>query len=191
MSLNGETTDVAKGQADLQIGKGPRQPRENLVDLLLECHQRIRSFSALAREVSEQSEYDSEKVAEACLSVARYFAQALPLHVSDEELSILPRLIGKHPKIDHALALMQAQHTNHRRPLERLVEICSELAQGSPRAIELGAELRPLSQDVERELSEHLRLEESLIFPAIIEHLTNAEQATVVRELRARRQLTP
>lgn len=173
------------------IGKGPRVVSENLVDLLLECHQRIRSFSALAREVSEQSNYDSEEVTNACLSVTRYFTQALPLHVDDEEQSILPRLIGRLPRLDDALALMQAQHAQHQGPLGRMLAICTELAAPSARASELATELRPLAQIVERELGEHLELEESIIFPGISQYLTDTEQAMVVRELRARRQAKP
>lgn len=172
------------------IGKGPRQVSENLVDLLLECHQRIRSFAKLARTVAAQPNYASDEVVEACQGITRYFSEALPLHVDDEEQSILPRLFGKRPEVDEALVLMQSQHQSHQRPLAQLVALCGDLAQPSARATELGAELCPLSESVERELITHLELEESVIFPAITAHLSVDEQAAIVRELRARRQST-
>jgi iron-sulfur cluster repair protein YtfE (RIC family) len=162
--------------------------RENLVDLLLECHQRIRSFTALAREIGDQSHHESEEVRNACLSVIRYFTQALPLHVNDEEQSLLPRLIGKDAEVDSTLAVMQAQHTDHQRPIERMVAICSDLARPSANAAELSGELRPIAESIEREFIKHLELEESVIFPAIALHLSADEQAAIVRELRARRQ---
>ena len=173
------------------IGRGPREASEDLVDLLLECHQRIRSFAALARKVAEQSDYSSDDVVEACLGVVRYFTQALPLHVEDEEQSIVPRLIGKQSTLDQALTLMQSQHASHQRPLERLVALCGDMAQRSAGAAELGVELRSLAQRLEGELLEHLELEESEIFPAIKRYLSAHEQAEIVRELRARRQLSP
>lgn len=173
------------------IGKGPRQASDSLVDLLLECHQRIRSFCGLACRIGERSDYGSDEVAEACLGVIRYFTQALPLHVQDEEQSILPRLIGKQPQVDEALAILRSQHVSHQRPLERLVILCRELAQPSTASAELGLELRSLASGLERELSEHLELEESLVFPAIPAYLSAGVQAEVVHELRTRRQLTP
>jgi iron-sulfur cluster repair protein YtfE (RIC family) len=173
------------------IGRGPRQVNHDLVDLLLECHERIRAFGALARKLGEQSDFGSDDVVEASLGVVRYFTQALPLHVQDEEQSILPRLKGKQPAVDAALAQMQAQHASHQRPLERVVAICGDLARRATGAPELGAELHGLAQRLERELLEHLELEETVIFPAITLHLSADEQAAIVRELRARRQLMP
>lgn len=173
------------------IGRGPRQVSDGLVGLLLECHERIRTFGALARKVGEQSDYGSDDVIEASLGVVRYFTQALPLHVEDEEQSILPRLLGKQLAVDRGLALMQSQHASHQRPLERVVALCGDLAKRSAGAAELGAELRPLAQRLELELLEHLDLEEIVIFPAITLHLSADEQAAIVRELRARRQFSP
>lgn len=177
--------------ADVLIGRGPRQVNDNLVDLLLECHQRIRSFCALACKIGERSDYGSDEVVEACLGVVRYFTLALPLHVQDEEESILPRLTGKQSHVDEALATMQAQHANHQRPIERLVTLCRALAEPSTASADLGSELRAVAPSLERELNEHLVLEESLIFPAIASYLGAEEQAEIVRELRARRQFTP
>lgn len=161
------------------------------MDLLVECHQRIRSFAALARKVSEQSDYGSDDVVEACLGVVRYFTQALPLHVEDEEQSILPRLVGKQSTVDEALTLMHSQHVSHERPLERLVALCGDMAKRSANVGELGADLPLLAQTLEHELLEHLALEESVIFPAIKRYLSGDEQAEIVRELRARRQPLP
>lgn len=99
----------------------------------------------------------------------------------------LPPLIGKHADVDDALTVMRSQHAAHQRPLERLTAICTALAQQSANSTELSTELRPLAASLERELIQHLELEESAVFPAISRHLSFDEQAAIVRELRARR----
>lgn len=65
---------------------------EDLVDLLGECHERIRRFVAMARQAGSRQGVPADQIAQACIHVERYFTQALPLHVADEEQSIEPRL---------------------------------------------------------------------------------------------------
>jgi iron-sulfur cluster repair protein YtfE (RIC family) len=120
------------------ITLGRRTPAPNdLVGHLFACHERIRKFVALAATAGSTDGRDRE-VVEACAAVERYFERALPLHVEDEERSILPRLRGRRVEVDEALRTMEAQHRVHV-PL-----------------IELAAEFEP-----------HLTIEESIIFPAI------------------------
>lgn len=171
------------------IGKGPKQTNEGLVDLLLECHQRIRSFSALAVAVSEQPDFQSSEVADACVRVQRYFSEALPLHVKDEEESIAPRLIGKSREVDQALAQMQTQHRTHEAPLRRLLELCGNLRALPAETPAVRTELTELAIRLQSELERHLVLEETTIFPAVRIHLPVDTQAMIVRELRARRQV--
>src|SRR5262245_25640445 len=73
------------------IRLGTRARKESdVVDRLLECHERIRNFCALACRLAEGP--PSEQAREAAAQLVRYFTVALPLHVADEEESIRPRL---------------------------------------------------------------------------------------------------
>ena len=171
------------------IGKGPKQTSEDLVDLLLECHQRIRSFSALALAVSGQSDFQSNETVDACKRVQKYFSEALPLHVKDEEESILPRLVGRSREVDDALAQMQAQHRTHETPLRQLLELCGNLRALPEETSDARAELRDLANSLQSEFARHLDLEEAIIFPAVRVHLLTDEQAAIVHELRARRKV--
>ncbi len=63
-----------------------------LVDLLLACHERIRYFVSLAREAGIRRDVSKQEVVEACLRVEQYFLEALPLHVKDEEQSVVRRV---------------------------------------------------------------------------------------------------
>jgi hemerythrin-like domain-containing protein len=157
------------------------------VDLLLECHERIRSFLALARRIAEAGPADQEAVAEAAASVRRYFTQALPLHAKDEEESILPRLRGKDPRVDAELEIMAREHAEHERPLGALLEACERLAGNPGRHAELVPAIATATEELERHFAIHLRREEEVIFPAVRRLLDRSSDSDIVTEIRARR----
>jgi hypothetical protein len=74
---------------------GPQKEISDIVDLLLECHERIRSFIGLAGRLANCGPVSDTEVSDAAARVVRYFSESLPLHVADEEESILPRLLGR------------------------------------------------------------------------------------------------
>ena len=90
----------------------PRE-RDELLQLLLACHTRIRAFARLAEEMGRRRDLPAHEVADACRRCARYFEEALPLHVVDEEQSLVPRLIHRDRALDACLEAMQAQHVQH------------------------------------------------------------------------------
>jgi hemerythrin-like domain-containing protein len=165
-----------------------RQPgsQDDLVDLLLECHERIRRFVALARAAGEAESASEEQVREACASVERYFGEALPLHVRDEEESILPRLRNQSAEIDQALTTMHAQHAEHELPLRAMLSACATLREAPTDPARREA-LASAAAELERAFAVHLRLEETLLFPVIRSALPDSVQADIVRELRRRR----
>jgi iron-sulfur cluster repair protein YtfE (RIC family) len=160
---------------------------EDAVGLLLECHDRIRTFIAMARRIATAGPAERAGVAEAAARVARYFAQALPLHALDEEQSILPRLRGRAPEVDAALDAMTREHREHDRPLGAVVASCEILARAPERLDEIAPALGRAALALDAHFVEHLRREETVIFPAMRRLLTGADDAAIVRELRARR----
>ncbi len=167
------------------LGKAPA--RGDAVDLLLECHDRIRSFLALARRVAEAGPAERDAIPEAATRVHRYFTQALPLHARDEEDSILPRLRGRDPEVDRALEDMAREHAEHEPPLARLTGACEALARAPDRHAALAPTIAAATGELEAHFAGHLRREEEVIFPAMRRLLDRAEDAAIVRELRARR----
>ncbi len=159
---------------------------DDLLALLGECHERIRAFTDLAVEASRPEPTDAD-VAEACARCLRYFDEALPLHVADEEESVFPRLAGLSGDVDGALAAMHAQHLSHRPHVDDLAAALAALrdAPADPwRRNYLGT----VASQLQDHFDEHLALEEAVLFPLIASSMTAAVQADVVRELRARRQ---
>jgi iron-sulfur cluster repair protein YtfE (RIC family) len=169
------------------IGRGPRTASFDLVDLLRECHQRIRQFSDLAVAIAARREAPIEQVVDACADVRRYFREALPLHVADEEESILPRLVGQDSQVDEALVTMHRQHSEHEPMLQQLLAACS-IVQSSPGALEdLRAQILQLATEFRGAFESHLMLEESRIFPSLGSLLSPEVQNEIVQELRGRR----
>ena len=170
-------------------GPGPSQTQpDDPRALLLECHGRIRQFAALARSLAAAGPgTPPEQVAGAAGQVRRYFAEALPLHMADEDQSIAPRIRGRDPALDAALADMSAEHAHHQAQIDQLCELCGELEARPAALAELAPVLAPLSAALEAELAEHLRREEDRVLPQLARLLTAGERAAITGEMRGRR----
>jgi hemerythrin-like domain-containing protein len=168
------------------LSLGRRTVTEDLVALLLECHGRIRSFVALASEVGRRVDLPDDEVRGACLRCERYFTLALPLHVRDEEESLVPRLRGASAEVDEALAAMHRQHGEHEAPLRALLETLQALA-AAPGDRGLRSRLHDEAAALGWAFEEHLAAEERVLFPLIQARWSRATQAQVLAELRARR----
>ncbi len=166
---------------------GSTKEPSDIVDLLLECHERIRSFIGLARRLSEAQNVSENEIRDAAARVVRYFSESLPKHVADEEESILPRLSGRQADLDAALESMRREHEEHAPHLERLLEICRTLQVSPARLDETRASLAQAAVSLERDFQIHLEQEESTILPAIRSLLTHDEREAMLHELRARR----
>jgi iron-sulfur cluster repair protein YtfE (RIC family) len=171
----------------ITIGRRAPVPAD-LVGHLLACHERIRKFVAVAAKAASAAGRDQE-VVEACAAVERYFERALPLHVEDEERSILPQLQGRRIDVDQALRTMEDQHRAHG-PLVIELLAASRSVRQSP-ADPAGRErLRAVAVQLSAEFEPHLAVEERIIFPAV--SLLDAEvQAQIRNEQRARRDAVP
>jgi iron-sulfur cluster repair protein YtfE (RIC family) len=160
---------------------------EDAVGLLLECHQRIRTFAALASRLASAAGAGPDEVRDAARRVRRYFAEALPLHAQDEEESILPRLRGRDPALDDALATMAREHREHEAPLARVLGACRTLERDPATLPRVAGPLAAAAAELEAHFARHLALEEAIVFPAMRGLFSASDDAAVVREMRARR----
>lgn len=166
---------------------GVRPPPAGAVELLLECHERIRHFTSVARRLAAGRDLPEPQVAEAAAAVRRYFAEALPLHAADEEESMVPRLRGRDPALDGALSVMRREHQAHAMRIEPVVALCAELAAVPAKLAELAPRLAEAADLLERHFAPHLALEEETLFPALKRVLDAGGDARMVAEMRARR----
>ncbi len=165
------------------------RPRDtsDLVDKLIDCHGRIRRLSGLARTLAGSAGAPEEEIRDAAGAIYDYFTRALPLHVRDEEESVLPRLYGRSTELDRALAVMARQHVEHEVLIGRLVSLVAALHAEPRRLAELAVELGNVATPLERELAAHLEHEETVVFPAIGRLLDATTQTAIAREIAARR----
>lgn len=167
------------------VSIGRRPASEGLVDLLGECHHRIRTFLRSAERLASASDPIGEDAITAARDIHRYFSSAFPLHLADEDESIAPRLRGSTAEIDRALATMSADHQAHGADVRCLVEMAFELRE-TGREPSL-ARLATVTATLGLALEAHLELEERVLFPAI-RALDVPVQLVIVSEMRARRE---
>jgi iron-sulfur cluster repair protein YtfE (RIC family) len=166
---------------------GTPRPAEGILELLLDCHARIRSFSELAVRLGEASAPTPAEVADAAARVRRYFAEALPLHARDEEESVLPRIAGRDPAVDAALVAMHRDHAAHGELVDPVLALCADLAATPERHAQLAAPLAEAGRRLRAHMEAHLASEEAVVFPAIARVVPEDERRRMVEELRARR----
>jgi iron-sulfur cluster repair protein YtfE (RIC family) len=171
----------------LLINIGPSKDSSDIVDMLLACHERIRAFVSSARRIADATEASAEEIQDAAAAVLRYFSEALPLHVADEEESVIPRLHGKNSELDSALETLRQEHHDHEPQLQELLRLCSILKASPERLPETRESLRRVAAGLESAFLAHLQEEESRVIPAIRSFLTVDDCDAMLAEFRARR----
>jgi iron-sulfur cluster repair protein YtfE (RIC family) len=169
------------------VNIGAKRSSDDLRELLLDCHKKIRTFAALAVTLAEREDVTPDEVREACERCARYFTEALPLHVADEDESIVPRMKeGTDATVREALLTMTDEHTRHRPMLSALLTALAAMRERGSTA-ETRAALSEIAPAIQREFEAHLHREETVIFAALPTALTAQAQREIIAELRARR----
>src|SRR5579885_3525324 len=147
------------------INIGDTKQASDIVDLLLECHERILAFAALACRLATTEGLSDNEIRDAAGRIVRYFSQSLPLHVADEEESIVPRLSNRNADLDQALRTMHEEHTEHAGDVESLVHTCRRLETAPEQLPNLRAELLRSASGLQEKFVAHLRREEQVILP--------------------------
>ncbi len=167
---------------------GKRATSEDAVELLVECHGRIRKFLGFARALADKPEAPASEVRAVAGQIRRYFSVALPLHIADEEELITPRLATANDAVARALATMHGDHAAHAAEIARLVALCSELEREPARLAQRAGELHASAVQCTADLEPHLELEERVVFPAL-RHLPATQRDEIRHGMRARREL--
>jgi iron-sulfur cluster repair protein YtfE (RIC family) len=166
----------------------PNTPPEDVLELLLGCHQRIRHFTAAAAKLAHAQGATHDELRMVAAGVYRYYSVSLPLHEADEEDTVRPRLdaLGDE-RIHHALAAMHDQHLAIDELIERLLPLLL-LLERNPAAIDqAGGEMCAITKALEEIFAAHLQLEEQVIFPAIRQNLPEGIRGAMLAEVQARR----
>jgi hemerythrin-like domain-containing protein len=162
--------------------------------LLSDCHRRVEMFlgalEALAGVIDGPATEGTRQALEAAL---HYFAQAAPKHTADEEESLFPRLRQIHePEVEAAFSQLEQLEDEHRwaAPLHAEVDRLGTqyLSSGSLSRSEVG-DFRKAVASLAAMYKQHIRVEESLVFPLASRMLSDADKVDIAGEMAARRRV--
>jgi len=163
---------------------------DSAVALLHACHSNIRRFLATARVLASATATTEEDIAATSLSVSRYFREALPLHVADEEESVAPRLSRTDAATVATVARLRGEHASHHALVADVTNLCDELAKSPARRAELAPRLGAAAADLSQLLESHLQWEEEALFP-LMPQLGADHHLAILSEMRRRRGSAP
>lgn len=169
----------------LQIGQFRRA--HGPVDLLLACHGKIRHFMSLASSLSTVPASAAE-TASAASQVRRYFKEAFPLHIADEEELVEPLLRLRDPNLGEPLSNMKREHRDQEGTVARLLSLCGIVEVRPQRLVALQHHLKATTDELRAGLELHLAEEERLLFPALSRLLSSTELDSVLVAMRLRRE---
>ena len=170
-------------------GPQPSSAPSGPVEMLQDCHHRIRHFVQLSRTLAEAREAPPAQVAEAADHIFRYFSQSLPLHEADENDTLFPRLqkiapLGS-PLRDAARAMVEQHHAIEELVFE-LAAVCGAIRRQPERLPGLASQLQHTAEALDEVFTAHLEMEETVIFPAVAQ-LPAEELQGMMREMQRRR----
>ena len=161
-------------------------------ELLSDCHRRIEMFLGSLQRVAQLIDSPLRPGTRTALETAlHYFHEAAPKHTKDEEESLFPRLRQIHiPEIEGSLSTLEALENDHRHAdaLHGKVHVlgmqCLERGQLPPREAD---RFRQAINDLASIYSEHIRIEDSVVFPAAQRALSSAQKSAIAGEMTSRR----
>lgn len=159
------------------------RPTGDLVEALSSCHDKIRIFLAGLDRIVSLPDLGDPRVPEAAAQARRYFAEGLPLHADDEDLSLAPRLRLAVPASASLMDDLARDHEAIHACLATLVIQLDALAQGrqTPHSV-----LRATVTLLSGLLLPHIEREEAELFPMCAQ-LSTADRRAISREIVARR----
>lgn len=178
---------------EIKLGAPATQVKRDAVDMLLACHQRIRNFTGIATRLAAVEGAGAPEIANAAEAVHRYYAIALPLHEADENDSVYPRLRERLTDQGERASLqsMVDQHGPIDAVVARLLPLWEKLKLQPELRTEYATALNEDSQRLQQLWTEHLALEEEIVFPLIRSRLTANDLRDIHREMKVRRGVNP
>jgi hemerythrin-like domain-containing protein len=175
----------------VQIGAAPEAGWDDPIGLLADCHRRIEGFLQVLLRIAEMDpaqplDEGATRAAEAAL---HYFRISGPLHTADEERSLFPRLNANPAATMERNRQIEGLRAEHRQA-ERdhaTVEELSLLWTRQPLAPAAHRQLLETLSALSDLYAQHIRIEESEIFPQARTLLAAGEIARMGEEFRARR----
>ncbi|MBK6688235.1 MAG: hemerythrin domain-containing protein [Deltaproteobacteria bacterium] len=148
----------------ITIGRRP-PPAHDVIAALLECHERIRRFLAMAEVLGARADLSGDQVHDAARDLERYFSAAFLRHAEDEDLRLFPVLRARGANLEPLLLTLGQHHQTLDLQVGSLLERWRRLITEPGALPELQPSLVQLGAPFAKLLLEHLVLEEAELFP--------------------------
>jgi iron-sulfur cluster repair protein YtfE (RIC family) len=158
-------------------------------ELLEGCHSRIRHFMQLSRTLAGNPNAQPAEIAEAAGAIYRYFHQSLALHEADENHTLVPRLRqAQHvpAAVREAAETMLEQHWIIDELVAEMLHFC-DVIHRNPDLLPTLVQFDHVTSALDQIFEAHMRMEETVIFPALAE-FPASELEAMRREMQERRQ---
>ncbi len=169
--------------------EAPFTPRKEALELLLEAHEHLRHFAELATRLGHSRGVPPTELSQSASRIIRYFTLGLPLHLEDEDDSLLPHLLATAPPLEALQALweLSRQHEALERVVDELVPLWGTVRDRPEQHLALSEKLVVGGRRLQVLLEEHLSLEEQRLFPLARARLSEETLQRIAREILDRR----
>lgn len=157
--------------------------------LLTDCHRRIEKFLQVLIDISDAAEGGelSPRAAEEMSAALRYFRAGAPMHNSDEEISLFPRLAASSANAAAVIGRLEADH-RVMEPLHEKVDcLCQSWLERGRIDSEGRTYLLGLLRGMQASYSGHIQTEDQMLFPLAASSLATGDLQNIGREMASRR----
>lgn len=170
--------------------RSPAASYDDPLEMWQECHERVRRMCALLQRVQTHvaTHGADAQARDGATSVLRYFNEAAPRHHADEEENLFPRLLqrvaGRAEITDvvRTIEQLQQEHDVLESDWAQLKQSLEQITQGQAAALE-----PTLVERYATGYTRHLKLEETVLAPALKSALNDADWSEIGAAMAARR----
>lgn len=174
----------------VQIGAKPDSGFDDPIGMLRDCHRRIERFVHILSLVAEQARGRSlsEEESSAVTAALHYFQEGGRRHNADEEESLFPRLRAADSDYSQtSLAHLEDDHRHTEHLHQRVEALYRMWIDAAALSTDKHQALLSAVSELERIYTEHIRTEESTVFPRAAQVLDKGEIAAIGSEFQVRR----
>jgi hemerythrin-like domain-containing protein len=174
----------------IQIGARPDSGFDDPLGMLKDCHRRIESFLAILRIVADRAKGRSLEDGEqsAVEAAVRYFRLGGQRHTADEEESLFPRLCASSNSLAEAICRLEDDHRDADALHVSIERLYSAWISAGTLTPENERHLLSETGRLKQLYTEHIHVEETLVFPHAAQVLDSRALAAIGSEFSARRE---
>jgi hemerythrin-like domain-containing protein len=163
--------------------------KKDILELLFEGHEDIRSFTALALQLGHTRDASLSALSSAATRVIRFFTLELPVHTEAEDHGLVPLLFSTSlpQELLQFLWMTGRQQEELERLVDRLMPSWIALRDTPERYAELAGSLARGGRQLQLLMEEHLSMEEQILFPFTRARFSQARLMELAQELTHRR----